>query len=281
MRQLLPCLPLLFLTGPASAQMVQKCCGSSNSTFLWGFPTASHTQSLFLPSDLSGATSGDIHRLYYRYGTTGIGSGNTLTGVTIRMGLTAQTGFTNGNLFFTGLDTVLTRDTLTIHAGITGDWFSMDLDSLFAYDENLTLIIDINWTTSATTNFGCYGSSNNGRKLHADNDTSATGATSSTTWQDMGFDVMVPTSINDAATLDLHVYPVPASDHLDVRTNELLLWDGLLELRDIMGRSVKTLGFPGNSNRMRVPLADVPRGAYLVSLSDGRGRRRTVPVIVQ
>ncbi|MBK7085996.1 MAG: hypothetical protein IPH53_15565 [Flavobacteriales bacterium] len=55
---------LLMLTAfaPTQAQTVQKCCGSSNSTFLLGnLATANHSQCLYLPTDLTGATDGEIN----------------------------------------------------------------------------------------------------------------------------------------------------------------------------------------------------------------------------
>ncbi len=52
--RIIPVVFLIFLLPPAQAQMVQKCCGTSNSTFLLGnLTTASHSQSIYTPADLT------------------------------------------------------------------------------------------------------------------------------------------------------------------------------------------------------------------------------------
>lgn len=253
---------------PTNAQMVQKCCGTSNSTFLWGSPTSSHTQSLYLPSDLSNLMEGDIERLYYRYGTTGIMNGNVLTNVVITMGQTSQTGFTGGNMYFTGLDTVLTADTLTIAPGVTGDWFGMDLDVLFPYDSTLTLIIDIFWTSSATSNLGCYGQTNNGRKLYSNNNTSPTGNTTSTTWQDMGFDLRITTAVDERAAAAPWLHPNPASHALYVRLPGTMDIPRSWHILDALGRLELTGTFNGASGNGTVEVETLPAGPHIL-LIDG------------
>lgn len=107
------------------AQDVQRCCGTSNSTFLLGNTSfAPHTQSLYLPGDLQNEVSGLITTLYFRYGSTGEDLGNTLTGLMIRLGMTTAGAFTS-NTFFTDLDTVLMAPTYTIAPGTEGNWFSI------------------------------------------------------------------------------------------------------------------------------------------------------------
>jgi hypothetical protein len=72
------------------AQQAQRCCGTSNSTFLLGNTNfAPHTQSLYLPGDLVNEESGLITTLYFRYGDTGEDLGNTLSGLLIRLGMTS------------------------------------------------------------------------------------------------------------------------------------------------------------------------------------------------
>ncbi|MBK6541907.1 MAG: T9SS type A sorting domain-containing protein [Flavobacteriales bacterium] len=204
---------LLMLTAfaPTQAQTVQKCCGSSNSTFLLGnLATANHSQCLYLPTDLTGATDGEITRIYYRYGTTGQTSGNTLTNFMVRMTQTSATAFVGGDTFFTGLDTVLTRATFTIAPGTTGDWFVIPLDSAFTFDASLTLVVDISFTGSATTNFGTYSTNLAGRKLYWNDLTSPTGESVVTTWQDIGFDLAPTTGVVDHfAAAPLLPYPNP------------------------------------------------------------------------
>ncbi|MBP6390663.1 MAG: T9SS type A sorting domain-containing protein [Flavobacteriales bacterium] len=204
---------LLMLPAFAStqAQTVQKCCGSSNSTFLLGnLATANHSQCLYLPADLTGATDGEITRIYYRYGTTGQTSGNTLTNLMVRMTQTSATAFAGGDTFFTGLDTILTLATYTIAPGTTGDWFVIPLDTAFVFDASQTLVVDISFTGSATTNFGTYSTNLAGRKLYWNDLTSPTGQSVVTTWQDIGFDLAPTTGVVDQfAAAPLIPYPNP------------------------------------------------------------------------
>ena len=61
------------------AQMFYKGLGTQNSTYLLGLMTGSHTQCIYLPSDLTPVPqAGSIVRIYYRYGDVDQEVGNTL-----------------------------------------------------------------------------------------------------------------------------------------------------------------------------------------------------------
>ena len=263
-----------FFLWDAKAQMVQQCCGTQNSTYLWGLPAASHTQCLYLPGDLTGLLSGDIHRLYWRYGNVSEDVGNSFTDLTIRLGQTAQTTFTNGNQFFTGLDTVLTRSSWVIHPGIEGEWFSIDLDTLFAYDSTQTLIVDVAWLTS-TTNMGCLGGPNNGQKLYSDDNSSPTGTASSISLQDIGFDLELSTSIADGRMPEALLWPVPAEDVLEVRLSSAPGQPGIWRVHDALGKPVLTGRYAQGTDRFAVNVAGLTKGLYFLEFPDDPGGMRT------
>ncbi|MBK7940660.1 MAG: T9SS type A sorting domain-containing protein [Flavobacteriales bacterium] len=253
---------LLPLFGPLlKAQDVQKCCGSSNSTFLLGnLTTANHSQCLYLPGDLTGAVAGEITRLYYRYGSTGQASGNALTDFMVRLTQTTATAFAGGDTFFTGLDTALARASYSIAPGTTGDWFAIELDSTFTYDPTRTLVVDLSFTGSATTNFGTLATNQAGRKLYWNDLSSPTGQSVVTTWQDIGFDVVVPTAVNGPIAAPApSVHPNPTSGLLVVDTPGT---PGPLSLCDLTGRTL--LRFTPIASPARLDLGALPPGAYLL-----------------
>lgn len=255
----------------------------SNSTFLLGFyPTASKTQSLYLPADLPGGSAGSIPRLYFMYGSTGITTGTTLTNLTIKLGQTTAIGFVGGNTFFadTSLTTVLTSASYTIAPGPSGTWFSIDLDTPFAYDPTQTLILQITFTGSTATNFGTFGDPNNGKKMYADTPGATTGNPSSSTWQHFGFDVSpLGLTAEAGASVALQAFPNPAHEALWVRLADALL-PAHLQLLDALGRPVRELQFSASDLRAgrTLPLQGVAAGSYLLSVQQGERRlvRRVV-----
>ncbi len=276
MRPILTLSLLCLALTPAPAQTVQKCCGTSNSTFLLGnLGTSPHTQCLYLPADLTNAAAGEITRLYYRYGTTGVANGNTLGNMMVRLGQTTATTFSGGNTFFTGLDTVLQLASFDIPAGTAGDWFMIPLQSPFLYDPAQTLIVDIHFTGSSTTNFGTYGTANNGRKLYSQSPTDLTGTTTSTTWQDMGFDLNTSTALAEAGTVRGTAYPNPADGTLFLH-----LEGAVPEAVDVVDLHGRPVALPLVSRTAGTVVADVsalPTGLYVarVRTADGRtGRLR-------
>ena len=242
----------------SNGQTVQKWCGTSNSTFLLGnLSTANHSQCIYAPGDLTGAADGSIMRIYYRYGTTGQASGNTLTDFRVRMVQTAATTFAGGNTFFTGLDTVLTSASYTIAPGATGDWFAIELDSTFTYDAALTLVVDITFTGSATTNFGTYSTNMAGRKLYWSDLTSPTGESVVTTWQDIGFDLAPITAVAEVGNTTPLFFPNPVVHSVQLvgaapNTPYRLLHND--------GRLLRT----GTVNAAGIPMADLASGTYLL-----------------
>lgn len=243
-----------------NGQTVQKCCGTSNSTFLLGnLSTASHSQCIYTPGDLTNEQAGDITRIYYRYGTTGQSTGNTLTDFMVRMVQTPASTFANGDTFFTGLDTVLTSASYTIVPGATGDWFAIDLDSTFAYDATLTLVVDLSFTGSATTNFGTSSTNLAGRKLYWNDLTSTTGQSVVTTWQDIGFDLAPISAMAEVGNTNALFFPNPAAHSVylvGAPTNTAY------RLLHADGRLVRT----GTFNTAGIPVADLASGSYLLGV---------------
>ncbi|QQR86684.1 MAG: T9SS type A sorting domain-containing protein [Flavobacteriales bacterium] len=259
----------LLLAGSLQAQTVQKCCGTSNSTFLLGnLGTANHSQCLYTPGDLTGAIDGGITRIYYRYGTTGETDGNTLTNFMVRMTQTSATAFAGGNTFFTGLDTVLTSASYTIAPGTTGDWFVLELDSTFMFDASLTLVVDLSFTGSLTTNFGTLSTNLAGRKLYWNDITSPTGQSVVNTWQDIGFDLATSNAVEaPAITTSGAPYPNPVRDRLrvpDARTNEpfrVVAADGRVHMEG---------AWPADG----LDLSGATPGMYLLTFNDHSDKRQ-------
>jgi hypothetical protein len=244
----------------SNGQTVQKCCGTSNSTFLLGnLSTANHSQCIYTPGDLTGEVDGSITRIYYRYGTTGQALGNTLTNFMVRMVQTAATAFVGGNTFFTGLDTVLTSASYTIAPGATGDWFTIELDSTFIYDASLTLVVDISFTGSATTNFGTYSTNMAGRKLYWSDLTSPTGESVVTTWQDIGFDLAPVTEVAEVGTDNMLFFPNPVTHTVHLTG---IAPNTAYRLLSTDGRIVRT----GTASSSGIPVADLVSGTYLIGV---------------
>ncbi|MCB0794835.1 MAG: T9SS type A sorting domain-containing protein [Flavobacteriales bacterium] len=253
-----------------SAQQVQKCCGSSNSTFLLGHQGyVRHSQSLYLPSDLMNATDGMIERLYFRYGSTGNADGVTLTDLMFRIGQTASASFANGNEFFTDLDTVMSSPAYTIPPGIEGEWFGVDLDEPFAYSAGSTLVLDILFDTSTNNSFGTLGSSNTGRKLYNVDQTATTGNPGSSTWQDFGFDLAMPTGVAERSATTLRVVPNPTDGPLRVYLGGSSA--GTLVLLDASGRVVQLVRTAA-AQIVEMDLSDLPSGVYALDHMDDEGK---------
>ena len=209
---------MLALGAAQAQQIVKATLGTSNSTFLLGNTQALRSQCLYLPADLVNPVSGNITRLYYRYGTTSQGTGVMLGNLAIRMGITNEVAFAGGDTYFTGLQQVLSVASFTIPPGTTGAWFPIDLQTPFAYNPNRTLIIEIEFETTTAQAFGTYGTTpNNGRKLYSGTSGTATGNTTSTTWQDLGFDLDTGTGIAHVESGGAAIWPNPARDQVMVR----------------------------------------------------------------
>lgn len=260
----------LFTIYGATAQQIFKGGGTSGSTFLFSYPSyCAKSQCIFLPAELTNATSGNIVRLYYRYGTNN--TGQTMNGFKIMMGQTTATSFTASGAnynFFTGLTTVLDSTDLTIPAGTSGNWFSIDLQNPFTYDATKTLIIQLTFATCAQASWLTLGTNNTPvRKVITPTLTSATGSGTSSTWQDMGFDLgqsVFVTEISDNNTALL--YPNP------VKNTEQLFWNGkikpsLIKIYNLAGVLVSSIQ-PSGTN-IPINTHEVSAGIYFVEVYDG------------
>lgn len=259
---------LLLCSSESAAQQVYKGFGTSNSTFLLGNLSALRTQCLYLPGDLVNPTGGAITRLYYRYGTTAQATGVTLGNLQIKLGLTNEVAFANGNTYFTGLTPALQAASFTIPPGATGDWFPIDLQTPFLYNPNRTLIIEIEFATTTAAAFGTYGTTpNQGRKLYSGTSGTTTGTTTSSTWQDMGFDLDIGAGIVRVETFSQAVWPNPAHDAVNVRLPAGTV--GVIELIDANGRVAKAQA-ANASGTSTISIIDLAPGLYTArAVSDG------------
>ena len=201
----------------ATAQQVYKSGGTQGSTFLFSQPSyAAKSQCIFLPAELTNATSGDIITLYYKYGNGT--TGQTLYNYTIKMGQTTATSFATGNEFFTGLTTVLSEQAYSIPQGTVGNWFPITLTTPFTYDATQTLIIQFTFDSVLVNSWLTRGTSNNPvRKIISSDVNAVTGDGSSSTWQDMGFD-LAPLSVSslNKNSLEFSFFPNPSEGILNV-----------------------------------------------------------------
>ena len=271
MKRTLTLLIAISVAGTTYTQEVQKCCGTSSSTFLLGSTNyARHTQCLYAPGDFTGATSGSIIRLYYRYGTSGVANGNTLGDLSISLRQTTATAF-SGVQFLTGLQSVLDATSLSIAPGQSGNWFSIDLDTPFLYDPTQSLVVDIRFETSANTAFGTYATSGNtGRKIMSDSTASPTGETWDTL-QDLGFDLDDGAGVSQRVLTDVMLYPNPAEARSELMWTMPLAQGGFITLSDLSGRTMMTSPVVAGLIRTSVDLTSMAKGMYLLQLRDATG----------
>jgi hypothetical protein len=245
--------------------------GTSNSTFLLGNTAyASRTQMIFQPSDLGNPPAGTIQRIYFRYGSTGQTTGNTLTDFELRLLQTTAIAFPNTDNFFTGLTTVLTSPSYVIAPGTTGDWFAIELTNPFAYDPSQNLVVHTQMSASDNQVFGTYGTNNTGQKLVSPNLTDTVGSLTSSTWQDFGFDFLL-NGIDPATAVipEVRLFPNPANDRLTVSIAGTS-GGGTLVVRDTQGREMfrKTID---SSGTIGINLSDWSSGSYWVIVETSAG----------
>lgn len=272
------CLSLFILS---QAQQVYKGLGTDFSTFLLGNTDyAAKTQSLYLPGDFNNLVSGDITRIYYRYGADSIDQ--TLTRFSIAMYQTTQTTF-SGNNFFTGFTPVFYRNSYTINGGAEGNWFAIDLDSPFTYDSTKTLIVQIIFPESAVGAWGTYGTSNTPVKKMMSPDTLATiGDPSSGTWQDFGFDVATTAGIqsfSNAKQFDFVVAPVPAKNQLTINLFNTFENNYQLKITNALGQSI--LEKQISKATENIDLTQYPNGIYFIDLKDDAGIIKSKKFVVE
>ena len=241
-------LSLTFAIG-ANAQQIQKCCNTTNSSFLLGSADyARHNQGIYIPSDFNDAVAGNITHIYYRYGSSNIANGNSLTEVVISLAQSTQTSHVNDLFITDGLMPVFTRDTLVIAPGVADQWFVLPLDVPFAYDPTRSLIVDIRFDESVTT-MTCRSNPTPPRKLATGDPLSAVGTTTSTNLHDIGFDLDNATGIGSSGPIIFTTFPNPANDRIEValdRTNEMPVE---VKILDASGRTVTAQKFPSGSDR--------------------------------
>ncbi len=269
MRKIATLLLVLPFAINLSAQQMQKCCNTTNSSFLLGSMTyARHNQSLYLPSDFNNNISGNITHIYYRYGTANAEQGNVLTDLTISMAHTTQTSFINDLFITQGLQPVLTSAVYTIPPGLPDEWFVIELDQPFAYDASLNLVVDINFDQSETL-LTCRAVATPGRKIATGDPLSPVGTTTtSDNLHDIGFDLDGATGISSSGPITFTSHPNPANDRLQVTFGQAI--DAPIEVRimDATGRSVGERKLPKGSDRLLLDVSAFAPGLYTITSAD-------------
>lgn len=265
---------LFFLTLSLSvklhAQQIAKSGGNSNSTFLLGSTEyARKSQCIYPPSQLTGAQSGTITRVYFKHGSTGNTLSQTLTSFKFKMGQTTATSFT-ASQFFTGLTTLVDSATITLPSGTAGTWFSINLDSHFVYDATKTLIFETSFQTSTLSNWGTYGTTNTPiRKLISPDTEATTGSGTSSTWQDFGFDIM-PLSVGElfASNTKFAVFPNPVSEQVFLNLPAHFTEEPVhIQIVNQLGKTVHFSRIASRS--IPVALPNLAKGTYLLKATQG------------
>lgn len=165
----------------------------SNGTAYNNLPAASmwpdmRQQDLFLSSDFSGATSGQITAIYFRvYGTTS--GSTTFTNLEISLGQTTATSVSSG-AWIPGMTTCLTSTSYTVTGLVVNGWVQFPLTNAFSYNSTLNLIVDVKHT-NVTPGFTVYGTNASGRRLWSSSSTSTSPGVDGS-YDDVGFDVGSP-----------------------------------------------------------------------------------------
>jgi hypothetical protein len=141
----------------------------ANNSFPWNIESGKEVQLLYLPGDFnqpSAAPAGNIASLSFRIGDTYPLGPATYTDLTIKMGQSTITSFTNGSFYTGALTTVYYRASVSL-TGIPGDWMTITLDTPFAYDPAQSLIIDIGQCgeTGATGFSACFTNLTGNRRI--------------------------------------------------------------------------------------------------------------------
>ncbi len=259
---------LVFRFENCNAQSIYKGLNTSNSTFLLGATNARKSQCLYKPSDFNSLPfNGEITKIYYRYGSTGITTSHDLSPFTIKLGQTIDTVFTSDTLFFTGLTTVRFDSAYTIPAGVQGDWFGIDLQTPFIYDSSKTLIVEIQFYNTTAANFGTIGNTNSTQKLiSADTAALAQTGFGSTTWQDFGFDYLITTGLSNLHTSNkVILYPNPSKDVITINYLPFKN-DGTLSVYDVYGKIVYSKNYNHNSTSESIDISAFESGIYFLKI---------------
>lgn len=264
----------ILLLANAKAQQVYKSGGTQGSTFLFSQPSyAAKSQCIFLPAELTNATSGNITTLYYKYGNGT--TGQTLYNYTIKIGQTTSTAFATGNVFFTGLDTVLSEQAYSIPQGTIGNWFPITLTTPFTYDATKTLIIQFTFDSVLVNSWLTRGTSNSPvRKIISSDVNAVTGDGSSSVWQDMGFD-LTPLSVSslNESQLEFSFFPNPSKGILNVCVPENKNNSAAsFSLLNALGEEVMQLNVPCGESAL-VDLSRRPKGVYFLKETSAKNAR--------
>lgn len=262
-----------------NAQTVYKGLNTSNSTFLLGATNARKSQCLYKPNDFNTLpNNGEITKIYYRYGTTGITAAHDLSPFTIKLGQTNDTIFAVGDTFYTNLSTVRFDSVYTIPAGVQGDWFGIDLQTPFAYDSSKTLIVEIKFYSSTGTAFGTMGNNNNDQKIISSDTASIVAIGSSTTWQDFGFDYLIPTGkVNLNTSNEIMVYPNPCTGLFTVN-NLSSKNDGTISIFDVYGKLVFYKSCTSSKTSENIDISELENGIYFLRI-DSKHQSLTKKII--
>lgn len=260
---------IIFCNTNSKSQTVYKGLGNDNSTFLLGAINARKSQCLYKPGDFNAIpNNGEITKIYYRYGTTGITTTHDLSPFTIKLGQTTDTVFAIGNSFYTNLSTVRFDSVYTIPAGFEGDWFGIDLQTPFVYDSSKTLIVEIKFYTSTGTAFGTMGNTNNDQKIISSDTSSSVAIGSSSTWQDFGFDYLITTGNSNLFTSkDVMIFPNPSTGLITIN-NLHLHDDGIISVFDVSGKQVFTKKYNQQKNSEVIDMSMFENGIYFLKIND-------------
>lgn len=253
----------------SQAQTIYKGLSIDNSAFLFGSYLARKTQCIYKPSDFNSIPNmGEIIKIYYRYGVTGIGNSHDLSPFIIKMGQTTDTMFQGDSTFFTGLTLVRWDSIFTIPAGVQGEWFGIDLQTPFVYDSTKTLVVETQFFDNTATNFGTLGSYNLTQKL-VSSDTAAIyqSGIGSATWQDFGFDYLITTGLKTASTaIDIIIYPNPSADIITL-TNLPLIEKATITMYDIFGHQLTSTLHYANNNVTTLDISNLNQGVYYIQIA--------------
>jgi hypothetical protein len=211
---------------------------------------------------------GEIIKIYYRYGVTGIGNSHDLSPFIIKMGQTTDTMFQGDSTFFTGLTLVRWDSIFTIPAGVQGEWFGIDLQTPFVYDSTKTLVVETQFFDNTATNFGTLGSYNLTQKL-VSSDTAAIyqSGIGSATWQDFGFDYLITTGLKTASTaIDIIIYPNPSTDIITL-TNLPLIEKATITMYDVFGHQLTSTFHYANNNVTTLDISNLNQGIYYIQIA--------------
>lgn len=253
----------------SQAQTIYKGLSIDNSAFLFGSFLARKTQCIYKPSDFNSIPNmGEIIKIYYRYGVTGIGNSHDLSPFIIKMGQTTDTMFQGDSTFFTGLTLVRWDSIFTIPAGVQGEWFGIDLQTPFVYDSTKTLVVETQFFDNTATNFGTLGSYNLTQKL-VSSDTAAIyqSGIGSATWQDFGFDYLITTGLKTASTaIDIIIYPNPSTNIITL-TNLPLIEKATITMYDVFGHQLTSTFHYANNSVTTLDISNLNQGIYYIQLA--------------